>query len=57
VVVLSCGLDYLFYGQMTLVAWNFVKFNVAQNVSAFYGTHPFHWYWTQGASSSHGVRH
>jgi phosphatidylinositol glycan class B len=47
-VALSCGVDYLFYGELTFVPWNFVKFNVAHNISAFYGTHPFHWYLTQG---------
>lgn len=47
-VACSCGVDYLFYGELTFVPWNFVKFNVAHNISAFYGTHPFHWYFTQG---------
>lgn len=28
--------------------YNFLYFNVLKNISSFYGTHPFHWYWSQG---------
>ncbi|XP_055571209.1 GPI mannosyltransferase 3 isoform X4 [Falco biarmicus] len=31
-----------------LVQLNFVKFNVLQNLGTFYGSHPWHWYFTQG---------
>ncbi|XP_053222135.1 GPI mannosyltransferase 3 isoform X2 [Podarcis raffonei] len=31
-----------------LVQLNFLKFNVLQNVATFYGSHPWHWYFTQG---------
>lgn len=31
-----------------LVQWNFLKFNVLHNVAEFYGSHPWHWYFTQG---------
>lgn len=34
--------------QWTFVQWNFLKFNVLHNVAEFYGTHPWHWYFTQG---------
>ncbi|KAF7241505.1 GPI mannosyltransferase 3 [Varanus komodoensis] len=30
------------------VQLNFLKFNALQNVASFYGTHPWHWYVTQG---------
>eukprot|EP00762_Andalucia_godoyi_P003148 ANDGO_01140.mRNA.1 GPI mannosyltransferase 3 len=45
-VGLSVLLDSFYYGQVTVVPWNFVVFNVAKNFSAFYGTHPFHWYFS-----------
>lgn len=47
----GCAIDYIFYREFTLVPLNFVKFNVGQNISAFYGTHPLHWYATQGVPS------
>ena len=31
-----------------VAAWNFFKFNVNEGGSAAYGTHPWHWYLTQG---------
>lgn len=34
--------------QWTLVQYNFLKFNVFHNVAEFYGSHPWHWYFTQG---------
>ncbi|XP_078237112.1 GPI alpha-1,2-mannosyltransferase 3 isoform X2 [Pogona vitticeps] len=34
--------------RWTVVQLNFAKFNVLQNVATFYGSHPWHWYWTQG---------
>ncbi|PIO36555.1 hypothetical protein AB205_0018360, partial [Aquarana catesbeiana] len=32
----------------TFVQWNFLKFNVLQNMGSFYGSHPWHWYISQG---------
>lgn len=34
--------------QWVLVQLNFLKFNVLQNLATFYGSHPWHWYFTQG---------
>ncbi|XP_048118409.1 GPI mannosyltransferase 3 isoform X1 [Alosa alosa] len=52
IVALSLGIstliDSLIHGQWTLVQWNFLKFNVFHNVAEFYGSHPWHWYFTQG---------
>ncbi|ORZ37288.1 Alg9-like mannosyltransferase family-domain-containing protein [Catenaria anguillulae PL171] len=31
-----------------LVALNFVRFNLVHSISTFYGTHPWHWYLTNG---------
>eukprot|EP00112_Aurelia_sp_Birch-Aquarium-sp1_P020187 Seg5146.2 transcript_id=Seg5146.2/GoldUCD/mRNA.D3Y31 product="GPI mannosyltransferase 3" protein_id=Seg5146.2/GoldUCD/D3Y31 len=46
--VASTAVDYLFYGRFIIVHFNFIKFNVMQGMSGFYGTHPWHWYFTQG---------
>ncbi|EGG23229.1 putative transmembrane protein [Cavenderia fasciculata] len=45
---ISIAIDYIYYGQITIVAYNFLYFNVVKNISSFYGTHPFHWFFTQG---------
>ena len=47
-VCLSMAIDYQMYGEWTFVPLQFVKFNVLQNISLFYGGHAFHWYFTQG---------
>ena len=44
VVIASVLLDYLFFGEFVLVAFNFLRFNLGHNVAVQYGTHPWHWY-------------
>ncbi|XP_017560514.1 GPI mannosyltransferase 3 isoform X1 [Pygocentrus nattereri] len=44
----STLIDCASYGKWIFVQWNFLKFNVVHNVAEFYGTHPWHWYFTQG---------
>ncbi|XP_073509103.1 GPI mannosyltransferase 3 isoform X2 [Phyllobates terribilis] len=44
----SIMIDWVYFGKWTVVQWNFLKFNVLQNISSFYGAHPWHWYITQG---------
>uniref|UniRef100_A0A1A8PRD7 Mannosyltransferase n=1 Tax=Nothobranchius rachovii TaxID=451742 RepID=A0A1A8PRD7_9TELE len=48
VLVISSLIDCFFYGKWTLVQFNFLKFNVLHGVADFYGSHPWHWYLTQG---------
>ena len=38
--------DSYFYGKLTIVPWNFVKFNIINNISEQYGIEPWHWYLT-----------
>ncbi|XP_030649969.1 GPI alpha-1,2-mannosyltransferase 3 [Chanos chanos] len=45
---ISTLIDCMFYGKFILVQFNFLKFNVLHNVAEFYGSHPWHWYFTQG---------
>ncbi|KAF2977791.1 hypothetical protein EK904_007759 [Melospiza melodia maxima] len=44
----SLIIDRVFFGEWVLVQLNFLKFNVLQNLGTFYGSHPWHWYLTQG---------
>ncbi|XP_078702493.1 GPI alpha-1,2-mannosyltransferase 3-like isoform X2 [Branchiostoma floridae x Branchiostoma belcheri] len=44
----SAVVDRIFYGKWVLVQYNFLEFNVLSNQGSFYGSHPWHWYVTQG---------
>ncbi|CAI9102775.1 OLC1v1001100C1 [Oldenlandia corymbosa var. corymbosa] len=41
-------LDRLMYGSWVFVPVNFLKFNFLSSGGDYYGTHPWHWYFTQG---------
>lgn len=47
-LVISTIIDCIFYDEWTLVQFNFLKFNIFHGVAEFYGSHPWHWYFTQG---------
>jgi len=42
--LMSVAIDSLFYGDLTLTPCNFLKFNVLNNLSSFYGENPVFWY-------------
>ncbi|XP_076889169.1 mannosyltransferase APTG1-like [Bidens hawaiensis] len=48
VLGLTFLLDCLMYGSWVLVPLNFLKFNFLSSGGDYYGTHPWHWYFTQG---------
>ncbi|XWS73170.1 hypothetical protein CRYUN_Cryun02cG0102800 [Craigia yunnanensis] len=50
VLGLMCLLDRLMYGSWVLVPLNFLKFNFLSSGGDYYGTHKWHWYFTQGFS-------
>ena len=47
-IAASVLLDSFCYGEFTFVPWQFLKVNVFHGVASLYGSHPFHWYFTQG---------
>nr|XP_024923463.2 mannosyltransferase APTG1 isoform X2 [Ziziphus jujuba var. spinosa] len=47
VLGLTCILDRLMYGSWILVPLNFLKFNFLSSGGDYYGTHKWHWYFTQ----------
>lgn len=47
-IVISTIIDCIFYGKWTFVQFNFMKLNIFHGVADFYGSHPWHWYFTQG---------
>lgn len=48
VITWSIYCDYTFYGQLTFPPYQFIRLNVFQSISEFYGTNPWHYYLTQG---------
>ena len=46
VVQILC--DSLYFSEYTVTAFNFFKFNLYEGKSSFYGTHPWHWYLSDG---------
>ncbi|XP_042472701.1 mannosyltransferase APTG1 [Zingiber officinale] len=51
VLALSSLLDWWMYDSFVLVPLNFLKFNFLSSGGDYYGTHPWHWYFTQGFPS------
>ncbi|XP_072320671.1 GPI mannosyltransferase 3 [Eucyclogobius newberryi] len=47
-ILISTTIDCVFYGKWTFVQFNFIKLNIFHGVADFYGSHPWHWYFTQG---------
>lgn len=47
VVTLTVGVDSWYYGELVVVPWRFVHFNVVTGLSSHYGTLPWHWYLSQ----------
>ncbi|KZV18039.1 GPI mannosyltransferase 3-like [Dorcoceras hygrometricum] len=48
VLGLTTLLDRVMYGSWVIVPLNFVKFNFLSSGGDYYGTHPWHWYFSQG---------
>ncbi|KAF8425651.1 Alg9-like mannosyltransferase family-domain-containing protein [Tirmania nivea] len=48
VIVLNMLLDRRYYGHFTFPPWKFLKFNLVQSLSIFYGSMPWHYYLSQG---------
>ena len=44
----TCILDQFMYGKQIIVPLNFLKFNFLSSGGDYYGTHKWHWYFTQG---------
>ncbi|XP_062224342.1 mannosyltransferase APTG1 [Phragmites australis] len=51
VLAVTTFLDWWMYGSQVIVPLNFLKFNLFSSGGDYYGTHVFHWYFTQGFPS------
>ena len=47
-LLLSLVVDWICYGKLVNVYYNFLEFNFLSDLGSFYGTHPWHWYLSQG---------
>ncbi len=51
----SAAVDRALYGRWVCVPWRFVSFNVLSGGAAAYGTHPWHWYASNGLPTALGA--
>jgi phosphatidylinositol glycan class B len=47
--------DRIGYGEWNVTVLNFLRFNVLDSHSQLYGSHPWHWYFTQGVPTLLGT--
>ena len=55
VLFASAAVDRLCYGRWVLPASSFLRFNLVSGGSAYYGTHPWHWYVSAGMPAALGT--
>lgn len=48
VLLMSLTSDYFYYGQWTFPPYQFLHFNISQNLAVFYGRNDWHYYLSQG---------
>ncbi|ELU03730.1 hypothetical protein CAPTEDRAFT_107850 [Capitella teleta] len=56
ILAVSSIIDRYFYGKWVYVHLNFLEFNVFSGLGSFYGTHPWHWYLSQGLAVILGIQ-
>ncbi|KAH8303800.1 hypothetical protein KR018_006602, partial [Drosophila ironensis] len=52
---LGVAIDSYWHGRAIVTPYEFLKYNVLHNISRFYGTHPWHWYFTVGLPTVLGI--
>ena len=45
---IGIAIDSFFHGDILISWYNFFLYNVYHNIGVHYGTHPWHWYLTEG---------
>ena len=53
--VLILVVDRIGYGFWTCTLFNFIRWNILEDISSEYGVHPVHWYFTQGLPTTIGT--
>ncbi|ORX79210.1 hypothetical protein BCR32DRAFT_205983 [Anaeromyces robustus] len=47
-LIISITIDKYYFDEWVISPWNFVKFNIIENISIFYGDNSWHWYFSFG---------
>ncbi|XP_076260440.1 phosphatidylinositol glycan anchor biosynthesis class B [Rhynchophorus ferrugineus] len=55
VLTIFIALDSIVHGSFIVTPYNFLKFNVFNDVASIYGVHPWHWYLSNGLPSVLGI--
>ncbi|CAK0866798.1 unnamed protein product [Prorocentrum cordatum] len=55
VLTASSLMDFVWYESFTFVPWNHFRFNLLRDQAIFYGSHPWHWYLTEGLAVTLGT--
>ncbi|XP_067644783.1 GPI mannosyltransferase 3-like [Eurosta solidaginis] len=48
-------IDSYLYGRLIVTSYEFFKYNILHNIGSFYGSHPWHWYFTVGLPTVLGI--
>ncbi|VEN61997.1 unnamed protein product [Callosobruchus maculatus] len=56
VLCVSITIDSLAYGRFLITPYEFLKFNLFQDIGAFYGVQPWHWYLSTGFPAILGIQ-
>ncbi|XP_037721691.1 GPI mannosyltransferase 3 isoform X1 [Drosophila subpulchrella] len=52
---LGIAIDTYWHGQLIVTPYEFLKYNIFNNIGSFYGSHPWHWYFTVGLPTVLGI--
>ncbi|SPP84917.1 GPI mannosyltransferase 3 isoform X1 [Drosophila guanche] len=52
---LGIAIDTYLHGQLIVTPYEFLKYNIFNNIGSFYGSHPWHWYFTVGLPTVLGI--
>lgn len=52
---LGIAIDTYWHGQLIVTPYEFLKYNIFNNIGSFYGSHPWHWYFSVGLPTVLGI--
>ncbi|XP_013111842.1 GPI mannosyltransferase 3 isoform X2 [Stomoxys calcitrans] len=55
VAAVVIGIDSYMHGRFLVTPYEFLKYNIFQNIGNFYGSHPWYWYFTVGLPTVLGI--
>ncbi|XP_060657929.1 GPI mannosyltransferase 3 isoform X1 [Drosophila nasuta] len=55
VAAAGIAIDTYWHGQLIVTPWEFLKYNIFNNIGSFYGSHPWYWYFTAGLPTVLGI--